>query len=212
MINRETPFPESRAHRDAAGKLKEELRKRDPEVTAHKSGASYKAEKRGSGFFRLTVFGEQLLISYPGFSVREADTGKKASERLCAIVLHYFRRADGSPGEGKWVSLAELPDGQFYRQAYQGYSGNRLLKAFGNDLEGFRRACTATGGKEEQLGDASCFFRALPRIPLLAVYWRGDEEFSPSCQILFDASASHYLPTDMCAFLGSVLADLLLGV
>jgi len=40
---------------------------------------------------------------------------------------------------------------------------------------------------------------------LLAVYWQGDEDFPSTCQVLFDASASHYLPTDAYAILGSTL-------
>jgi hypothetical protein len=209
-VNIETPFPESRAHRDAVRRLKEELRKMDPEEIARRSGASYSEEGTGKGSFQMMVFGEKRLVTYPQFDVIEAQTGKEASERFCAIVLHYLHKAEGSPEEGRWVSLAELPDGQFYRQAYQGYSGNRLIKIFGNDLDRFEKAAIAAGGHKAEIGDSSYSFRVLPRIPLLAVYWRGDEEFGPSCQILFDASVSHYLPTDMCAFLGSVLADRIL--
>ncbi|MGQ9616549.1 MAG: DUF3786 domain-containing protein [Spirochaetota bacterium] len=209
-VNIETPFPESRAHRDAVIRLKEELRKREPEEIARRSGAPYREEGEGKGYFQMILFGEKIIVTYPEFDVLEADTENRASERFCAIVLHYLHKAEGSPEEGRWVSLAELPDGQFYRQAYQGYSGNRLMKIFGNDLGRFEKAATAAGGEKEEIGDASYSFRVLPRIPLLAVYWRGDEEFGPSCQILFDASVSHYLLTDMCAFLGSVLADRIL--
>jgi hypothetical protein len=45
---------------------------------------------------------------------------------------------------------------------------------------------------------------------LAVVYHLGDENFPASCQILFDASACHYLPTDVCAILGSMLTRKLL--
>jgi hypothetical protein len=41
------------------------------------------------------------------------------------------------------------------------------------------------------------------------VYWQGDEDFDASCQVLFDASARHYLPTDAYAILGSTLTRML---
>ena len=59
-------------------------------------------------------------------------------------------------------------------------------------------------------GDAAFAFHVLPRVPLAVIYWRGDEDFPANCQILFDASASHYLPTDLCAILGSMLTRKLL--
>ncbi|MDL1911699.1 DUF3786 domain-containing protein, partial [Chloroflexi bacterium CFX6] len=48
-------------------------------------------------------------------------------------------------------------------------------------------------------------FQPLPRVPLMTTYWLGDEDFPSSCKILFDESATHYLPIDACAILGSML-------
>jgi hypothetical protein len=57
----------------------------------------------------------------------------------------------------------------------------------------------------QNLGDASYAFWALPRVPVLVVYWLGDEEFPSSAQILFEASACHYLTPAACAILGSTI-------
>jgi hypothetical protein len=45
---------------------------------------------------------------------------------------------------------------------------------------------------------------------MLLVCWTGDEDFPAACQLLFDASAPHYLPTDGCAITGSLLTRQLL--
>jgi len=68
------------------------------------------------------------------------------------------------------------------------------------------RAALKQGGKSYPLGDASFSFQFLPRMSLLAVFWAGDDELPASYQVLFDASASHQLPTDACAIAGSMLA------
>jgi hypothetical protein len=39
----------------------------------------------------------------------------------------------------------------------------------------------------------------------MLTYWLGDEDFPSSCKVLFDESASHYLPIDACAILGGML-------
>ena len=45
-------------------------------------------------------------------------------------------------------------------------------------------------------------FQPLPSIRLATVLYPGDEEFSARGIVLFDAAASHYLPTDGLALLG----------
>jgi hypothetical protein len=45
-------------------------------------------------------------------------------------------------------------------------------------------------------GDASFLFRPLPRLYLAVVLHLEDEEFPAFANILFDASAEHYLPTE----------------
>jgi len=95
----------------------------------------------------------------------------------------------------------------FYHRAFQSYTGKELVKVFKNDLEMVRCVAKRLGGHKESFGDLSFSFRVLPRVSLMLVYWRGDEEFSPSAKILFDSSVSHHLPTDVCAILGKTLTS-----
>ena len=71
----------------------------------------------------------------------------------------------------------------------------------------FERAAKNLGGLKLDLGDASFAFDALPRVRVAAVYFTGDEDFPASANVLFDASASHYLPTDAIGGVGSTLVD-----
>ena len=54
-------------------------------------------------------------------------------------------------------------------------------------------------------GDAALEFQILPKVSILVVFWLGDEDFPSTFQILFDAATSHFLPTDVCAIVGSML-------
>ncbi len=121
------------------------------------------------------------------------------------MLLYYLLTADGAPLTGKWVSFADLPDGRMYNAAFQGYSGDEIVKQFGLDLEGFKSACSKAGGEPVDVGSASFVFQALPKVPLMLTYWLGDEDFPSSCKVLFDEFVSHYLPIDACAILGSTL-------
>jgi Domain of unknown function (DUF3786) len=125
--------------------------------------------------------------------------------------LYYLSHADGTPLSDRWISFSELPDGKFYNQAFQGYTGKRLAQVFKDDRQSFERAAANQGGVRLVHGDASFMFTALPRVPLMAAFWQGDEDFPSNSQILFDAAASHYLPTDAYAILGSTLTQRLVS-
>lgn len=188
-----------------------ELKEADPVVLAAQSGAQHKRLNKERGELRLTLWGQGYVIIYPDFIAYEEESGEISSPWRQALFLHYLRTADGKPLADRWVSLREIEGGEFYHRASQGYSGDRLAKHFGNDVEGFRRAAERAGGERRDLGDAAYSFLALPQVPLVVVYWQGDEEFSPTAQVLFDASAGHYLPVDLLSVLGSELCSRIIG-
>jgi hypothetical protein len=145
-------------------KARRELAKIDPKELATKSGMEYHSGPKGDEL-RAKLFNKDYIISYPEFVIHEAS-GKKCKEEIQALLLHYLSLADGTPLTGKWVSFRELPKGGFYYQAFQGYSGDMLTRAFGNDLKRFSQAARRAGGVPLSLGDASFAFQALPRVKL----------------------------------------------
>jgi hypothetical protein len=181
----------------------------DPASLARRTGSVY-VDAGEESAFHLAFWGRQVNLSFPGFVARDVENRSDLPVLNQALLLYYFSSCDGEPAAGRWISYSELPDGRFYNQAFQGYTGMKLVQAFGDDLDAFCRAAGALGGLKTQMGDVAFAFQALPNVPLLAVYWLGDEDFPPSCQILFDAAVSHHLPTDACAILGSGLAHRLI--
>lgn len=205
MINQPKPLEQ----RIAA--LRKELERADPIQLAERIGARYEDQGQGQALFYLEMWGKEICLSFPGLEVIEESSNTPLRIDSQALLMYYFFTSDGTQPVGKWISFSELPDGKFYQQAFQGYTGGELTRAFGDELESFIQAAENLGGKREHLGDVSYSFQALPRLPVLIVYWQGDEDFPASMQILFDASAPHHLPTDVCAILGSMLARRLLS-
>jgi hypothetical protein len=198
--------------------LREALQHANPLNLAQLTGAGFSGGAPGQGELTLPVWGQDMLVSTPGFVARERQSGREASTGVQALLLYYFTTADGAPIEGRWASFADLPGGRFYNRAYQGYTGGELARAFGNRLDRFEEAARAAGGTPQPVGGAGAqdaarafAFQPLPRLPLLAICWQGDEDFPSSYQVLFDASASHYLPIDVCAILGSMLTRRLIS-
>ncbi|MDI6768863.1 MAG: DUF3786 domain-containing protein [Anaerolineales bacterium] len=191
--------------------LRDELRRKaNPQTLAADSGAEFQTAN-GLAEIRLSLFGKPVRVAFPDLVPVEAQSGQPLPDALQALVLYYLVTADGAPLEGRWIAFADLPDGRFYNQAFQGYSGNELVKYFGDDLTALEQAARKLNGLKIAYGDAAFAFHVLPRLPLAVVYHLGDEDFPATCKILFDTSACHYLPTDVCAILGSMLTRKLLA-
>ena len=197
--------------------LRSTLRFQDPGLIAARSGVPYLTLGPGRGELHIPLWDDACILSFPeliGYNNRD----DQLPDFLQALLLYYLNTADGAPLTNNWVSFADLPDGRMYNAAFQGYSGDEVVKIFehvvrdvippkriANPLHEFNQACLKAGGKSVDIGSASFVFQAFPRLPLMITYWLGDEDFPSSCKILFDESASHYLPIDACAILGSML-------
>jgi len=198
------PQPSKPALATRVDELREALKQIPVNLLAERTGASYQTIGPGRGEFRLSLFNSPTVITFPGF-VGIDTQDEELPLPFQAVLAYYFHTSDGTPLTGEWVSFAELPDGRTYNQAFQGYSGDELVRVFGLKIENFKSACEKSGGVATPSGDAAYIFYALPRLPMLVNYWCGDEDFPSSCKILFDRSTSHYLPTDVCAIIGSML-------
>ncbi|HEX7975458.1 MAG TPA: DUF3786 domain-containing protein [Anaerolineales bacterium] len=206
-----TASPDSSHFERRVAELRAALSSADPIRLAESTGARYQIGPGSQNCFHLPFFGQEVRVSFPEFIAVDPESGKPEPVFDQALLAYYFYTADGTYLAGRWVSFGELPGGRFYNQAYQGYSGQELSRNFGDDWAGFQTAAQSLGGLPLLLGDGAFTFQSLPRVPLLAVFWQGDEDFPSSYQILFDASATHYLPVDVCAILGGRLARKLIS-
>ncbi len=158
------------------------------------------------GGVRVPYFGAPHILSHPGGEVIFEPTGRPAHPSVAILLLHYLITADGSSPAGRWLSFRELPDGLFYSQAFAAHAEVPLAARFGSDLPAFREAADRLAGAPLDLADASYCFLALPRLPIAVQVWEGDDEFPGRAQILFDAQAGHYLPTEDLSGVGDWLA------
>ncbi|OQX61540.1 MAG: hypothetical protein B5M51_07675 [Anaerolinea sp. 4484_236] len=186
--------------------IREKLQEKDPEILAAQTGAIYSAKGDTGGDFQLPFWSQDVLISFPDFVGKYVDTGVELNSFDMTMLAYYFDASDGAPVAGEWIAFNQIPGGMFYAQAFQNYSGNELLKVFGDDLNSFVKANEKLGGQSETFGNAAYSYQILPHVPIMAVCWLGDEDFPSSYRILFDTSAHHHLVTYAYAILGSNLA------
>jgi hypothetical protein len=125
-----------------------------------------------------------------------------AIQTLATLLTHYSE-ATLKPLSGKLVKYRDLPGGCAYEEALTRRAIEPIAMVFGEAPQGIVEAARHLGGRPQMYGDASVEIMALKGIPLTYVVW-GAEDFPASASLLFDETASHYLPTEDLAVLGEV--------
>lgn len=179
----------------------ETLRNTDIKERSEKSGAILEAGKNGNYLIKLTFLNRLCQIRFPAIEVtyQESDEGVPLWSKI--LILHYLIKSKGYPLAGEWINFRQVPGGSSYYPAFVKRSQGPLLDFFKNRLQLLDKAAQALGGEKTHYGDRAVIIPTLPRVPIVLVFWSGDEEFQPQANILFDATIPTYLSTEDIAVL-----------
>ena len=183
------------------------LRDSVPVDLARRAAVPYKVLGSNRGRWEIPFFGTTHYVYWPDGDIELAQGGQNPDIASRIILLHYLLTADGSPLACRWIAFRSLPGGMGYEAAFEQRAGLRLAGTFGGDQKTLKDAGRRLGGEPLEFGDASLLFRALPRVWMAIVLYVEDDEFAASANVLFDAAASNYLPTEDLAVLGGLLAS-----
>lgn len=174
----------------------EGLLRSDPAERAARGGGRFEPGEGGKSRIALRYLGREVWLSLPQGSL-ETPGGDPLSLREEILILHYLERASGIPPTGNWTSFAEIPGGTFYHPVFLQRSKAALVKYFGEEPQKLLAlAAEEVGGESLALGDTGVKIQVFPRLALGMVLWKGDAEFSPEGNVLFDSSVTGYLPVE----------------
>jgi hypothetical protein len=174
---------------------------KNPEEMSKNSNCIYDKDKNT---FYVTCMGKDFEVIYPDGNICNIkDKDEEVPLIWEILILHYLAGAKGTPLQEKMISFKELPGGSIYIDPFNKRTLKPLLKIFGNCPEMIIEIGKKFNGKKSSLGDYSITINAFPNIPITYVIWEGDDEFPPSGNVLFDASAPDYLHTEDYAYLAS---------
>jgi hypothetical protein len=131
-----------------------------------------------------------------------ANFSERHIQILSTLLSHYAQAKPKQP-EGKLVKFKDLPGGYSYEQAFIQRAIQPIADYFGKNPKKLIQAAKTLGGKDLDFADSSFEIDALKGIPLRYILW-GTEEFEAFANILYDLSASNYLPTEDLAVLGEL--------
>jgi len=184
----------------------EGLLKANPAERAARGGGRFEPGADGRGRIGVRYLGREVWLSLPEGSVETPGDGGPLSLREEILILHYLEKASGVPPAGNWVSFAEIPGGAFYHPVFLQRSKAPLVKFFGEDPQRFLvLASEEVGGEPWAMGDTGVIIQVFPRVVLGMVLWKGDAEFPPEGNVLFDSSVTGYLPVEDIVILAETI-------
>lgn len=182
------------------------LAESDLEGLCAKSGAQWDPD---SGTVEIAFLGDRYRVPCPEFTVTSLADGGEAPITERILLLHYLERATGTEPTGEWIGFVEVPGAELYQANFRARSVDRLVRAYSGREEDLVGAAATVGGREIDHGDVAVCLQALPKVPVMATLWRGDDEFAASGNLLYDSTVAQYLSIeDMVVLAGTIASRL----
>ena len=175
----------------------EALSRSDLAERAARSGSRFE-EGPGSGkTISLPYVGREVRLSFPPGTLEPVNGGGPVPPREEILILHYLEKAGGTSPTSQWISFAEIPGGTFYHPVFLQRCKAPLVRHFGETPEELLSlAKKEMRGERWSFGDLGVSIPAFPRVQVGLVLWKGDAEFPPDGNVLFDSSITDYLPVE----------------
>lgn len=181
---------------------------KQPLEMAKKAGATF---DEVNSSFDVPSLGQSIKVSYPSGKISFKGSSQLPLWEWRLVVLNYLSRADGTPLSYRPVSYRELEDGNVFYPAFIRQAKSPLINKLADyPLEIIKKACESLGGQLLEGADVSAVLWFLPRFPVTIKIWLPDDELDGSANILFDASANHYLHTEDIAVVGSIVSSFII--
>ncbi|MBA4372778.1 MAG: hypothetical protein C0402_07915 [Thermodesulfovibrio sp.] len=171
----------------------------DPAAICRSAAVDFDAS---SGCYILKSFGAEILISPADKTISgSGKTGELLLTRLGYFsrlsILWYLVSAKDIALSGKLINPLNLRGGHLFFRGTHILPLDKLAEKFNDDTEGFLNKGISLGGEKVLHGDAAVRFFPLPRIPVTLILWRGNDEFPPGADLLFDSTAEVHLAIDV---------------
>jgi len=200
-------------YKNAAELTRKELISKNPKRIASMCGAAFNGESAESITLEIPFLNRDVVITWPELKAFHKDSQKELPIQEQVLLLHYMKGClNGTEITGEWVSYQDIPDGRFYMDAFIRRAKLPMIRQFGEEpdllMELAKRLYDAIPFDK---GDSSVILKPLPYIPMVLLIWKGDEEFPPDGNILFDKGISKILSAEDIAWLSGMVVYPLIG-
>jgi len=154
--------------------------------------------------FTLKFFNDEYSVDVTAKKILSLSCNVPAKDFVSILLLHYLeQKLKGLPGLTKeWISFKELSSGDAYYPAFRKRAIEPILRKYGAAPEAIFKGAA----RKIDQADAAVIIEAFAGVPIMIEIWKGDEEFGPDANMLFDRSISRVFCTEDVAVLGGFVA------
>ncbi len=158
-----------------------------------KSGATYLDSRKA---INIEYLNQSYLITLPDSRISLMGKEEEVPIRDKILVLHYVTQAKGTSPSNELITYKELPERSTYFPTFYQRTIRPLVDYFGQEPHRLSDMVRILGGHEADYGDAAVTINAFRRVQITLGLRKGDDEFAPEGNIMFDRTISDYLPTE----------------
>lgn len=188
-----------------------ELEVKNRKEVARKCGVAYVESGSGRGRIIVSFLNRTYSVELGSKNVVDIVSGKVAGCKIAYLIVKYLSTGDGASLDKTWQSFDMIPGAGSYLGEFRKRVLTPLAITFGKEPRAFEKACTALGGRRENVGGISFSFSLLPKVKTLCQLWKLVEEeyIPPAANICFNKSVHHYLSPKELLLAGQVMVELL---
>jgi len=165
-------------------------------------------EFRPDKAFTLKFISDEYCVDFHNKSVLSLSGKAKAKDFTAILILHYLaQQLKGLPQlTGEWVSFKELSGVEGYSSAFRKRAIEPIINKYGANPQSLLAVLERLPAKKINYADIGIVVEVFEGVSVLVTLWRGDEEFGPEVNILFDQSISRIFCTEDIVVLAQFLA------
>lgn len=149
--------------------------------------------------YSVRFLADEYSVGLEDKSVMSLSCDVPAKPSTSVFLLHYLRgelKGLNPPPSGKWISFNDMEGGQFYYSVFKKRVLDVIIRKYGKNPEGILDLIDRFKAKKGPMADFSVILDAFEKVPVLIELWKGDEEFGPEANILFDENIKDIFDTE----------------
>jgi hypothetical protein len=150
------------------------------------------AKAGAKGKYEIRFLSDKYEVDADSKEVSSLSCNVPAKDRTAIIALHYLARKltlkDLPPPSGEWIDFTQIKDAAPYFPTFNKRTIGHLIRKFGEHPEAFVEIASRFRSRRLSLLDASVAIEAMDGVEIAIALSKGDDEFGPDANILYDRS------------------------
>ena len=156
----------------------------------------------------VKFLGDEYSVDIGLKKVMSLSCNVPAKDFTAILILHYLVSSiKGLPQlSGEWVSFKELSGIEGYYPAFRLRAIEPIIRKYGQNPEAILAVQERLPAKKVNQGDVGLVVEVFAGVAVIITLWKGDSEFGPEANMLFDKNISRIFCTEDIVVLAGLLA------